>query len=64
MKKIMLIMAAGTLFLSACAQKEEKREETKQELSAEHMRNEGVDSAAVSAEPSAATDEVVKDSAK
>ena len=47
MKKL-LIAAAGALFLANCAQKEEKREERKDELSAEHMRNSGVDSTATS----------------
>lgn len=46
MKKLFALAVLGLVSLGSCAQKEEKREEVKQELSAEHMRNEGVDSAA------------------
>lgn len=53
MKKLFLASAAALLFLGSCAKKEENREEVKQELSAEHMRNAGVDSAATSGQTEA-----------
>ncbi len=46
MKKLFALAVLGTLFFTACAQKEEKREEFKEENSVEHKRNAGVDSAA------------------
>lgn len=47
MNKHFAIAALALAILGSCSQKE-KREERKEELSAEHMRNEGVDSAAAS----------------
>lgn|GEM_PF-3773555 len=45
MKKLMAIAAVALLFIASCAQKEEKREEFKEDKSAEHMRNIQGDSA-------------------
>lgn len=45
MKKLMAIAAVSLLFIASCAQKEEKREEFKEDKSAEHMRNIQGDSA-------------------
>lgn len=61
MKKLFLAAAATMLVLASCAKKEEKREEIKENLSAEHMRNEGVDSAATAGHTVAPTS---SDSAK
>lgn len=46
MKKLMAFAIFGTLLLSSCAQKEEKREDFKDNHSVEEKRNAGVDSAA------------------
>ena len=45
MKKLFAAAVLGLLFLGSCAQKEQKREEFKDEYSAEHMRNVQGDSA-------------------
>lgn len=45
MKKLFAVAAVSLLFLGSCAQKEQKREEFKEENSAEHMRNVQGDSA-------------------
>lgn len=55
MKKLFLAAVLGLFFLGSCAQKKQEREETKQELSAEHMRNEGVDSTAAAGHTAAPT---------
>jgi len=47
MKKVLAIVFLGTLFLTSCAQKEEKREEFKEEHNVE-KRNDGVPEAAMS----------------
>lgn len=54
MKKL-FALAAIAVTMASCAQKEEKREEVKQDFSAEHMRNAGVDSAATSGHTTAPT---------
>ena len=46
MKRLRACAIFGTLLLSSCAQKEEKREEFKDNHSVEEKRNAGVDSAA------------------
>lgn len=45
MKKLLFAAAAGLLFLASCAQDKEKREDYKEENSAQHMVNEVGDSA-------------------
>ncbi|WP_312767544.1 hypothetical protein [Epilithonimonas sp.] len=46
MKKLVLIISL--VFLATCVPDKDKREQRKDNLSAEHMRNKGVDSAAIS----------------
>ena len=46
MKKLLALALLGTLSFISCAQKEEKREEYKDEHSADERRNAVVDSAA------------------
>lgn len=48
MKKYVLITILGSLFLAACAQKEEKREEFKEDHTVTEKRNDGVPEAAMS----------------
>lgn len=47
MKKLLLLAVLGGTFLTACVQKEEKREEFKETHSADERRNMSVDSAAL-----------------
>ncbi|WP_156907059.1 hypothetical protein [Epilithonimonas caeni] len=47
MKKLLFIGVLSSLIIS-CIPDKDKREQRKDNLSAEHMRNEGVDSAALS----------------
>ncbi len=54
MKKLLFIIATSSLILS-CVPDKDKREERKTDHSAEHMRNKGVDSAALSPEKEADT---------
>lgn len=49
MKKLLLISSIAILTAS-CIPDKDKREQRKQDHSAEHMRNKGVDSAAVSSQ--------------
>ncbi|WP_333851006.1 hypothetical protein [Epilithonimonas sp.] len=49
MKKLLLISSIAVLTAS-CIPDKDKREQRKQDHSAEHMRNKGVDSAAVSSQ--------------
>lgn len=63
MKKLFTAAVLGLLFLGSCAQNKEKREEVKEELSAEHMRNSGADSA-VAATAKIDSAHAVKDSVK
>ncbi|WP_027377310.1 hypothetical protein [Kaistella palustris] len=48
MKKLMALAVFGTLCFAACAQKEEKREDYKQEHNVAEKRNAGVPEAAMS----------------
>ncbi len=64
MKKLFAVAALGLLVLGSCARKKEAREEQKQEFSAEHMRNAGVDSAALSSEPNVPTNSADSTSTK
>jgi len=54
MKKLLFIIATSSLIFS-CVPDKDKREERKADHSAEHMRNKGVDSAALSPEKEADT---------
>lgn len=47
MKKLFALAVFGTLFLTGCVQKEEKRDEFKENHSVDEKRNAGVDSAAM-----------------
>lgn len=47
MKKLLLISSIA-LLATSCVPDKDKREQRKDNLSAEHMRNQGVDSAALS----------------
>ena len=49
MKKLLLICSIA-LFTTSCIPDKDKREQRKEDHSAEHMRNKGVDSAAVSSD--------------
>jgi hypothetical protein len=49
MKKLVLISSL-VLLATSCIPDKDKREQRKEDHSAEHMRNKGVDSAAVSSE--------------
>jgi len=49
MKKILFMGILASLMLS-CIPDKDKRDKRKDDLSAEHMRNEGIDSAAVSSQ--------------
>lgn len=50
MKKLFALVIFGSLFVTGCVQKEEKRDEFKENHSVDEKRNAGVDSAAL--EPS------------
>lgn len=63
MRKLLLAAILGVFFLGSCAQNKEKREEVKEDLSAEHMRNSGADSA-VAATSAIDSTQAVKDSAQ
>jgi len=54
MKKLLLISSIALLAIN-CVPDKDKREQRKEDHSAEHMRNRGVDSAAVSSEKNADT---------
>lgn len=54
MKKLILICSLA-LFATGCVQDKEKRDQRKADHSAEHMRNEGVDSAASTSDKKADT---------
>ncbi|SHK14996.1 hypothetical protein [Epilithonimonas mollis] len=49
MKKLLLISSIA-LLAASCVPDKEKRDKRKEDHSAEHMRNKGVDSAAISSE--------------
>lgn len=49
MKKLLLISSIA-LLVTSCIPDKDKREQRKEDHSAEHMRNKGVDSAAVSSD--------------
>ena len=51
MKKLFVIAIVASFALISCEKKEQERETYQEENSADFKRNDGVDSAAVSAEP-------------
>jgi len=64
MKKLLLISSLA-LFATSCIPDKDKREQRKDDHSAEHMRNEGVDSTSLSADSkNVDTVAVKKDSVK
>ena len=63
MKKLLLIGSLA-LLATSCIPDKDKREQRKDNLSAEHMRNKGVDSAALSTDKNVDTVAVKRDSAK
>ena len=63
MKKLLLISSLAVLAMS-CIPDKDKREQRKDDHSAEHMRNEGVDSTALSTDAKKVDTVAVKDSAK
>lgn len=65
MMKKLLIFSSLALLVTSCIPDKDKREQRKDDHSAEHMRNEGVDSAALSTDSKKVdTVAVKKDSAK
>lgn len=60
MKKLLLISALA-LLATSCVQDKKKRDERKADHSSEHMRNEGVDSTALSTDSKNVDTVAVKD---
>ena len=63
MKKLLLISSLAVLAMS-CIPDKDKREQRKDDHSAEHMRNKGVDSTALSTDAKTVDTVAVKDSSK
>lgn len=63
MKKLLLISSLAIL-ASSCIPDKDKREQRKDDHSAEHMRNKGVDSTALSTDAKNVDTVAVKDSVK